>query len=33
MWFWVDEHTQYCDDDDYDDDDECWSFADVQVGV
>ena len=32
-WFWVDEHTQYCDDDDYDDDDECWSFDDVQVGV
>jgi len=32
-WFWVDEHTQYCDDDDYDDDEACWSFDDVQVGV
>jgi len=34
MWFWVDEQTSYCDEDDYDDDDDmCWSFDDIQIGV
>ena len=33
MWFWVDEHTQYCDEDDDDDDEICWSFEDIQLGV
>ncbi len=32
MWFWVDENTEYCDDDD-EDDEECWSFDDILVGV
>jgi len=32
VWFWADENTSYCDDD-YDDDEMCWSFDDIQVGV
>jgi hypothetical protein len=33
MWFWVDENTTYCDDDDHDGDGMYWTFEDIQPGV
>jgi hypothetical protein len=35
MWFWVDENTTYCDDDDDHDDygEMCWTWDDIQDGV